>query len=158
VAVQGDGSLWAVFADATSGDGSYRFRFLYPGAPDEEGRTTVDFNRAVLPPCAFADAFICLFSPLGSTLAVAIGVGERNLVRSRSGAVGSGHGRSIPIDRSKVEAERCPCGDRSSGRILPPQRLSGPRRIRNPGAQRSWLRLTGPDPTRAPDFPGGNET
>ncbi|MFF0012124.1 DUF1684 domain-containing protein [Streptomyces sp. NPDC005374] len=81
VAVLGDGSLWAVFGDTTSGDSSYRFRFLYPAAPDAEGRTTVDFNRAVLPPCAFADHFICPFPPPGNTLGVAVAAGERNLVR-----------------------------------------------------------------------------
>ncbi|WP_460064009.1 DUF1684 domain-containing protein [Streptomyces sp. YKOK-I1] len=80
VAVQDDGSLWAVFADSTSGVSSHRFRFLHPGAPDDEGRTTVDFNRAVLPPCAFTDAFICPFPPPGNTLDVEIEAGERNLV------------------------------------------------------------------------------
>ncbi|MEU3547755.1 DUF1684 domain-containing protein [Streptomyces longwoodensis] len=80
VAVQGDGSLWAVFADATSGDGSFRFRFLYPRAPDAEGRTTVDFNRAQLPPCAFADHFLCPFPPPGNTLPVAVAAGERHLL------------------------------------------------------------------------------
>ncbi|MDV9177620.1 DUF1684 domain-containing protein [Streptomyces sp. W16] len=79
VAVQADGRLWAVFADSTSGDSSYRFRFLYPDAPDAEGRTTVDLNRAVLPPCAFADHFICPFPPPGNTLGVAIEAGERTL-------------------------------------------------------------------------------
>ncbi|MEV8546333.1 DUF1684 domain-containing protein [Streptomyces sp. NPDC051572] len=79
VAVQDDGKLWAVFADSTSGDGSYRFRFLYPAAPDAEGRTTVDFNRSVLPPCAFADHFICPFPPPGNTLGLAIEAGERIL-------------------------------------------------------------------------------
>ena len=79
VAVQDDGRLWAVFADSTSGHGSYRFRFLYPDAPDAEGRTTVDLNRAVLPPCAFADHFICPFPPPGNTLGVAIEAGERTL-------------------------------------------------------------------------------
>ncbi|MFF5006715.1 DUF1684 domain-containing protein [Streptomyces phaeochromogenes] len=81
VAVQGDGSLWAVFGDVTSGNGSYRFRFLRPAAPDTEGRTTVDFNRALLPPCAFADHFICPFPPPGNTLSAAIAAGERNLLR-----------------------------------------------------------------------------
>ncbi|MCK1820319.1 DUF1684 domain-containing protein [Streptomyces sp. XM83C] len=79
VARQGGGSLWAVFADATSGSGSYRFRFLYPAAPDAEGRTTVDLNRAQLPPCAFADHFVCPFPPPGNTLDVAVEAGERNL-------------------------------------------------------------------------------
>ncbi|WP_371672493.1 DUF1684 domain-containing protein [Streptomyces sp. NBC_00289] len=80
VAVEGDGSLWAVFADADSGNGSYRFRFLRPAAPDAEGRTTVDFNRALLPPCAFADHFICPFPPPGNTLDVAVEAGERKLL------------------------------------------------------------------------------
>ncbi|GGJ02566.1 DUF1684 domain-containing protein [Streptomyces brasiliensis] len=80
VAQQADGRLWAVFADASSGEGSFRFRFLYPAAPDADGRTTVDFNRAQLPPCAFAGHFICPFPPPGNTLDVAIEAGERNLV------------------------------------------------------------------------------
>jgi hypothetical protein len=79
VARQSDGRLWAVFADATSGDSSFRFRFLHPPAPDAEGRTTVDFNRAQLPPCAFAHHFICPFPPQGNTLAVPIEAGERVL-------------------------------------------------------------------------------
>lgn len=41
-----------VLADATSGNGSHRFRFPRPGAPGAEGRTTADLNRALLPPCA----------------------------------------------------------------------------------------------------------
>ncbi|MET7700830.1 DUF1684 domain-containing protein [Streptomyces sp. NPDC005485] len=80
VSVQGDGSLWAVFADATSGGSSYRFRFLHPSAPDAEGRTTVDFNRTQLPPCAFADHFICPFPPPGNTLDTAVAAGERHLI------------------------------------------------------------------------------
>ncbi|MBV7674028.1 DUF1684 domain-containing protein [Streptomyces halstedii] len=80
VAVEPDGSLWAVFADATSGGSSYRFRFLRPAAPDADGRVVVDFNRALLPPCAFADHFICPFPPPGNTLPVAVPAGERNRV------------------------------------------------------------------------------
>ncbi|MFE2016475.1 DUF1684 domain-containing protein [Streptomyces sp. NPDC059499] len=80
VAVEPDGSLWAVFADATSGDSSYRFRFLRPEAPDAAGKVRVDLNRALLPPCAFADHFICPFPPPGNTLAVAVPAGERNRI------------------------------------------------------------------------------
>ncbi|GAA2438021.1 DUF1684 domain-containing protein [Streptomyces glaucus] len=80
VGVEDDGSLWAVFADATSGSSSYRFRFLRPAAPDAAGRTTVDFNRALLPPCAFADHFLCPFPPPGNTLDVAVEAGERTLL------------------------------------------------------------------------------
>ncbi|WP_405740534.1 DUF1684 domain-containing protein [Streptomyces sp. NBC_01525] len=82
VAVEGDGSLWAVLADATSGTESYRFRFLRPPAPAADGTVTVDLNRTLLPPCAFADHFICPFPPPGNTLPFALRAGERN----RSGA------------------------------------------------------------------------
>ncbi|MFE1912071.1 DUF1684 domain-containing protein [Streptomyces anandii] len=77
---QPDGRLWAVFAESTSGDGGFRFRFLYAEAPDAEGLTTVDFNRAQLPPCAFADHFVCPFPPPGNTLGLAIPAGERTLL------------------------------------------------------------------------------
>ncbi|WP_250303189.1 DUF1684 domain-containing protein [Streptomyces sp. NBC_01387] len=77
VAQEEDGSLWAVFADATSGTSSYRFRFLRPSAPAADGGVTVDFNRALLPPCAFAEHFICPFPPPGNTLPIAVDAGER---------------------------------------------------------------------------------
>lgn len=51
-----------------------------PAAPDAEGRTTVDFNRALLPPCAFANHFVCPFRPPGNTLDVEVAAGERTLV------------------------------------------------------------------------------
>ncbi|MFB6624238.1 DUF1684 domain-containing protein [Streptomyces sp. NPDC056374] len=79
VAVEDDGTLWAVFADATSGRDSYRFRFLRPPAPAADGSVTVDLNRALLPPCAFADHFICPFPPPGNTLDTAVAAGERRL-------------------------------------------------------------------------------
>ncbi|MGR8011407.1 DUF1684 domain-containing protein [Streptomyces hypolithicus] len=80
VAVEADGSLWAVFADATSGAGSYRFRFLRPPKPAADGTVTVDFNRVLLPPCAFADHFICPLPPPGNTLTVGVPAGERRLL------------------------------------------------------------------------------
>ncbi|MFJ8674536.1 DUF1684 domain-containing protein [Streptomyces sp. NPDC093589] len=76
VAVEDDGSLWAVLADATSGKDSYRFRFLRPPAPAEDGTVTVDLNRTLLPPCAFADHFLCPFPPPGNTLPFALRAGE----------------------------------------------------------------------------------
>ncbi|MEU8763765.1 DUF1684 domain-containing protein [Streptomyces sp. NPDC048659] len=80
VAVEADGTLWAVFADATSGRDSFRFRFLRPPAPAADGSVTVDLNRALLPPCAFAAHFICPFPPPGNTLDTAVAAGERRLV------------------------------------------------------------------------------
>ncbi|MBT2387032.1 DUF1684 domain-containing protein [Streptomyces sp. ISL-11] len=78
VAREADGSLWGVFADGTSGRSTYRFRFLRPSAPGPDGRVSVDFNRALLPPCAFADHFICPFPPPGNTLPFEVRAGERN--------------------------------------------------------------------------------
>jgi uncharacterized protein len=75
----GDGSLSAVFADATSGTGSFGFRFVSLAAPDQDGATVLDFNRAYLPPCAFADHFICPFPPPGNRLAVAVPAGETHV-------------------------------------------------------------------------------
>ncbi|MET9961213.1 DUF1684 domain-containing protein [Streptomyces sp. NPDC006326] len=76
----GDGSLWAVLADATAGHSSYRFRFLKPGVPDPgDGSLTVDLNRVFLPPCAFADHFTCPFPPPGNTLPFPVEAGERRL-------------------------------------------------------------------------------
>ncbi|MBY8878558.1 DUF1684 domain-containing protein [Actinacidiphila acidipaludis] len=82
VAVEDGGRLWAVLADATSGTTSFRFRFLYTEAPAADGTLTVDLNRTQLPPCAFADAFICPFPPPGNTLPYALEAGERALLTS----------------------------------------------------------------------------
>ncbi|MEW1772278.1 DUF1684 domain-containing protein [Streptomyces sp. NPDC086777] len=71
VAEQPDGRVWAVFAGTTGGAGSFRFRFLYSAAPAADGSTAVDFNRAQLRQCAFADHFICPFPPPGNTLDLA---------------------------------------------------------------------------------------
>ena len=72
-----DGSLWLVLRDATGADGTaYPFRFLAVPAPDARGRTTADLNRAYLPPCAFADHFVCPMPPPGNTLAVPVLAGE----------------------------------------------------------------------------------
>ena len=47
--LNGDGSLWVVFSDATSGDESYGGgRFLSISAPDGKGEVVIDFNRSVI--------------------------------------------------------------------------------------------------------------
>ncbi|MEV4561630.1 DUF1684 domain-containing protein [Kitasatospora sp. NPDC049285] len=72
--------LSGVIADTTSGHETYRFRFVTLPAPDADGNTVLDFNRAYLPPCAFADHFICPFPPPGNRLTVAVEAGERQVV------------------------------------------------------------------------------
>ncbi|MFZ3469343.1 DUF1684 domain-containing protein [Streptomyces sp. 4.24] len=82
-----DGSLWAVIGDATGGRSSYRFRFLRPGTPAADGSITVDLNRVQLPPCAFADHFVCPFPPPGNTLPFALAAGERRLKGALAAAI-----------------------------------------------------------------------
>ncbi|RKE21890.1 DUF1684 domain-containing protein [Streptomyces sp. TLI_171] len=74
------GRLSGVIADGTSGRGTYRFRFVTLPAPDADGHTVLDLNRAFLPPCAFADHFICPFPPPGNRLSIAVEAGERQVV------------------------------------------------------------------------------
>jgi uncharacterized protein len=74
-----DGTLNAVFADATSGKSTHRFRFLAFPAPTPDGATVADFNRAYLPPCAFADHYLCPVPPTGNTLPAPIEAGEQSV-------------------------------------------------------------------------------
>lgn len=77
-ATRGAGELAIVFRDATSDRGdAYRFRFLRPPLPDEHGSTTLDLNRAFLPPCAFSDHYVCPMPPAGNRIDVPVTVGER---------------------------------------------------------------------------------
>jgi uncharacterized protein len=74
-------ALQLVFADATSGDSTYSVgRFLFV-APNPDGTITLDFNRAVLPPCAFSYAFNCPMPPKQNRFAVAIEAGEKNVLK-----------------------------------------------------------------------------
>lgn len=70
--------LFIIFADATSGSETYGAgRFLSAPAPDAAGRVTLDFNRAVNPPCAFSPYATCPLPPAGNTLAVSVRAGEK---------------------------------------------------------------------------------
>ena len=73
-------ALQLVFSDSTSGDSTYsvgRFLFL---APNADGTITLDFNRAVLPPCAFSYAFNCPMPPKQNRFQVAIEAGEKQVL------------------------------------------------------------------------------
>jgi uncharacterized protein len=74
-------ALQLVFADATSGDSTYsvgRFLFL---APNPDGSITLDFNYAILPPCAFSYAFNCPLPPKQNRFTVPITAGEKNVLK-----------------------------------------------------------------------------
>lgn len=74
-------ALQLVFSDATNGDSTYsvgRFLFL---APNPDGSITLDFNYAILPPCAFSYAFNCPLPPAQNRFPFAIEAGEKNVLQ-----------------------------------------------------------------------------
>lgn len=74
-------ALQLVFSDATSGDGTYSVgRFLFI-APNSDGTITLDFNRAILPPCAFSYAFNCPMPPKQNRFSVPIEAGEKQVLK-----------------------------------------------------------------------------
>jgi uncharacterized protein (DUF1684 family) len=69
--------LFLVFGDRTNGRETYPAgRFLYADMPGEDGRTTLDFNRAYSPPCAFNDFATCPIASPRNRLSTAINAGE----------------------------------------------------------------------------------
>lgn len=73
-------ALQLVFADATNGDDTYsvgRFLFL---APNPDGSITLDFNTAILPPCAFSYSFNCPLPPKQNRFPFRIEAGEKNVM------------------------------------------------------------------------------
>jgi uncharacterized protein (DUF1684 family) len=72
-----DGGLFLVFADGTSGHGSYGAgRFIDTAAP-VDGHVRIDFNQAYNPPCAFTPFATCPLPPPGNRLRLAIRAGEK---------------------------------------------------------------------------------
>lgn len=70
------GQIWFVFKDSTAGKQTYAAaRFLYAMAP-KDGRTTLDFNKAYNPPCAFNPYTTCPIPVKQNVLPVAIEAGE----------------------------------------------------------------------------------
>jgi len=69
------------FSDPTNAAAGIGFRFLaidFP--PPATTTTTIDFNRAFLPPCAFSDQYLCPLPLAANRLPVAIPAGERHPV------------------------------------------------------------------------------
>jgi uncharacterized protein (DUF1684 family) len=69
--------LFVLFRDTTNGRETYGAgRFLHAPKPDAAGRTTLDFNRAYNPPCAFTPFATCPLTPPENRLPVPIRAGE----------------------------------------------------------------------------------
>lgn len=75
---EGDGKLFLILADRTSGQGSYGAgRYLYANMPDAQGQVLLDFNQAYNPPCAFTSFATCPLPPLQNRLDLQITAGEK---------------------------------------------------------------------------------
>jgi uncharacterized protein (DUF1684 family) len=73
--------LFFVFADRTSGHGSYPAgRFLEAQWPGADGKVVLDFNQAYNPPCAFTLFATCPLPPPENRLDLAVNAGEKNYV------------------------------------------------------------------------------
>ncbi|MGA9768137.1 MAG: DUF1684 domain-containing protein [Blastocatellia bacterium] len=76
--LEGKNKLFFIFSDSTSGKATYGAgRFLYADLPEGE-TVTLDFNKAVNPPCAFTQFATCPLPPRQNRLRVAIEAGELN--------------------------------------------------------------------------------
>ena len=83
-AIDYDDRLWCVFSDLTSGSETYpAARFLYAEMPDQDGRTTVNFNQAYNPPCAFDPYTTCPLPPPENQLEIRIEAGELDYLGRR---------------------------------------------------------------------------
>ncbi|MBU8974900.1 MULTISPECIES: DUF1684 domain-containing protein [unclassified Lysobacter] len=80
---EGEETLFLVFADRTSGHGSYPAgRFLDVAKPGIGGKVVLDFNQARNPPCAFTAFATCPLPPPENRLDVAIQAGEKTYTHS----------------------------------------------------------------------------
>jgi len=75
---EGDGQLFLVIADRTSGHTTYAAsRFLYAAPAGKDGTTVIDFNKAYNPPCAFTAYSTCPMPPPENRLDLVVSAGEK---------------------------------------------------------------------------------
>ncbi|GAB3353257.1 DUF1684 domain-containing protein [Lysobacter tyrosinilyticus] len=75
---EGDGGLALIFADRTSGHGSYPAgRFLDVAKPDAAGNVVIDFNKSYNPPCAFTAFATCPLPPPENRIDLEVVAGEK---------------------------------------------------------------------------------
>lgn len=80
---EGEGGLFLVFADRTSGHGSYGAgRFIDAPMPDAQGNVVIDFNKAYNPPCAFTPFATCPLPPPENRLDLVVDAGEKAYAKS----------------------------------------------------------------------------
>jgi uncharacterized protein (DUF1684 family) len=72
-----DGALTLAFRDTTNGIETAPWRAVASSVPDQEGRVTIDFNRAVNFPFAFSSFGTCPAPVEGNRLPIAVAAGEK---------------------------------------------------------------------------------
>ncbi|HUR83246.1 MAG TPA: DUF1684 domain-containing protein [Thermoanaerobaculia bacterium] len=74
---EGSDEYFIIFRDLTSSDTTYQAgRYLYaPMAKD--GKTTIDFNKAYNPPCAFTHFATCPLPPMQNRMPIRVEAGEK---------------------------------------------------------------------------------
>lgn len=79
IALEEEGMLFLVFGDDTNGVETYSAgRFLKAVKPDGPGTTTLDFNKAYNPPCAFTPFATCPLPPKQNIIPFQVNAGEKN--------------------------------------------------------------------------------
>ncbi len=69
---------FVMFYDKTSGKSTYGSgRYIYIPEPDLDGLTSIDFNKAFNPPCAFTEFATCLFPHKENRLLIFVNAGEK---------------------------------------------------------------------------------
>lgn len=74
----GDGALFFVISDATSGDETYGACRFVDADPPRDGKVILDFNLARNPPCAFTPFATCPLPPPQNRLPFRVAAGEKN--------------------------------------------------------------------------------
>jgi uncharacterized protein (DUF1684 family) len=74
--VDDDGTLFFVFRDGTAGRETYGAARFLNTPPPKDGRVTLDFNRAVNPPCAFTHYATCPLPVPENVIKASIRAGE----------------------------------------------------------------------------------
>jgi uncharacterized protein (DUF1684 family) len=77
---EGGDDLFILFADDTNAEDTYESgRFLYIPKPDANGKTVIDFNKSINPPCAFSTFATCPLPPKQNVLPIAVAAGEKRV-------------------------------------------------------------------------------
>jgi uncharacterized protein (DUF1684 family) len=75
---EGASSFFIIMWDSTATVDTYQAaRYLRADMPDENGWTTIDFNRAYNPPCVFTAFSVCALPPRENRLALHLTAGEK---------------------------------------------------------------------------------